>query len=66
MKHFDLAFDLFPIPFNTVPVHGDILRVTENAPTLKRASTTAPKIIDRLGCWDIIAVTKVGGRTCTL
>jgi len=25
---FDLAFDLFPIPFNTVPVHGDILRVT--------------------------------------
>jgi hypothetical protein len=26
-------------------------------------NTTAPKIIDRRGCWDNIAVTKVGGRT---
>jgi hypothetical protein len=25
-------------------------------------NTTAPKIIDRRGCWDNIAVTKVGGQ----
>jgi hypothetical protein len=30
---FDLAFDLFPIPFNSVPVHGGYPPGYENAPT---------------------------------
>ena len=51
---FDLAFDLFPIPFNTVPVHGDILRVTRMRQRLNRRQVPSPRaqccpVIDPVG-----------------
>ena len=51
---FDLAFDLFPIPFNTVPVHGDILRVTRMRQHLNGRQVPSPRaqccpVIDPVG-----------------